>query len=146
MLKKIITFFAQKEERRQFLRFCCVGSSSFCFEYIIFTVLNLTVGQANYNLLGLTITGLFVAHSVSYFIAFWYCFWMNRTWTFRSSGRAGHQLKAYALLFLVNLIISNALIHLLGHIGVVPQIGKILVAMIISIWNFFAYRFIFSLE
>ena len=46
----------------------------------------------------------------------------------------------------INLVISNSLIHLLEFLGVAPQIGKIFVAMAIALWNFFAYRFIFSLE
>lgn len=146
MLKKIIMFFAKKEDRRQFLRFCCVGTSSFCAEYIIFTILNVTIGRESYRFLGLNITGLLVANSISYFIAFWYCFLMNRTWTFRSSGNAGRQLRAYALLFLINLIISNALIHFLEYIGIPSQIGKILVALAIAMWNYFAYRFIFRME
>ena len=146
MLKKIILFFAEKEDRRRFLRFCCVGTSSFCGEYLIFTILNLTVGDDTFRFLGLNITGLLIANSVSYFIAFWYCFLLNRIWTFRASGSVLRQLKAYALLFLINLVISNSLIHLLEFLGVAPQIGKIFVAMAIALWNFFAYRFIFSLE
>lgn len=146
MLKKIISFIAQKEDRRRFLRFCCVGASSFCGEYLIFTVLNLTLGGRVYPFCGVNITGLFIANSVSYFIAFWYCFLLNRTWTFRAGGNALRQLRLYALLFLMNLVISNTLIHLLEFAGVTPQIGKIFVAAAIALWNFFAYRFIFSLE
>ena len=146
LLKKIIMFFARSQERRHFLRFCCVGTSSFCAEYIIFTILNTVIGNKLYSLGGIQITGLLIANSVSYMIAFWYCFTLNRKWTFRSSGSVVRQLRLYAVLFTVNLIISNVLIHFLGWLGITPQIGKIIVALIIAMWNFFAYRIIFSLE
>ena len=147
MTRKIISFFSRKDVQRHLIRYVCVGGSSFCGEYLIFTLLNLSVGSRIFYPLGITVTGLFIANTVSYFIAFWYCFFLNRIWTFRSSGNVFKQLGLYILLFVVNMILSNILIHFMSfRLGIAAQIGKILATFIVSLWNFFAYRFIFSLE
>ena len=126
-----------------FYRFATVGCSCFLIEYIIFTLLNILIGEKFYKVSELTITGIFIANSLSYIVSSLLSFTFNRLWTFKSKGSAKRQLSKFAFLFVFNLIVSNYLIHFLkDYTPLQPQAGKLVSSLIISVWNYFINKYI----
>lgn len=126
-----------------FYRFATVGCSCFLIEYVIFTLLNILIGDKYYTLSTLTVTGIFIANSFSYIVSSLLSFTFNRIWTFKSKGKTSLQLNKFAFLFAFNLVISNCLIHLLkDHTPLQPQAGKLVSSLSISVWNYFINKYI----
>lgn len=148
MLNKLKAFFNDKEQLMQFIKYIFVGSSSFCGEYLIFNLIYNISKNNTYKVGSFTLTGALLANSISIFIAFWYCFILNRIWSFKSKGNIGRQLAYYSVLFIFNLFISNTVIHQLEiWFMISPRISK-LFAMggLIVCWNFLIYKFIIYKE
>jgi len=140
MIKKLSALFSG---HTSFYRFAAVGSSCFIIEYLLFTFLHILVGDNDYRLLYLNVTGIFIANTISYMTGAFLSFHFNRKWTFRSDGNKTYQLGKFMLLFFVNIFVSNWLIHFLDdNIRLNPQIGKLISSLIICIWNYFVNKFI----
>lgn len=145
MFKKLIGFIlaqaADREKRRQFTRYVIVGGSSFIFEYTLFTLIYHFYKDRGVQVLGFNVTGEIFANSVSIFIAFWFCFILNRIWSFQSKGNILRQFLYYLGLFAFNMLATNFLIHaMLVYLGISPRISKVLVMGAVVLWNFVIYR------
>jgi putative flippase GtrA len=104
---------AQRRGVRQFVKFGIVGASGFIVNFIVFTLLQRAVPghdrPLQYNVI---YTVAFLAGGVSNY-------YLNRIWTFRSTGdavREGAQfLSVSAIALVVGLIVSAFVSHWLGH-------------------------------
>jgi putative flippase GtrA len=108
---------AQRRGVRQFLKFGVVGASGFVVNLVIFTLLQRVVpnhtGTLQYNLI---YSVAFLAGGVSNYF-------LNRAWTFRSTGHVGREglsfMTVSVLALIVGLIVSAVIapwpIPFLGH-------------------------------
>jgi putative flippase GtrA len=112
-LHNSITTIAGRRGVRQFVKFGIVGASGFVVNLVVFTVLQRLdphhAEAMHYNVL---YTISFLAGGVSNY-------WLNRIWTFRSTGHAlreGAQfLTVSVLALIVGLIVSAIVAPWLGH-------------------------------
>lgn len=126
------------------LRFVFVGGTAFLIDYIINNLivlfLNITphVESAVANIFSVTISGI-------------YNFYLSRKWTFKSTDpNSKTQLVKFAILSVVNLIISSLSISFLVYIfeGVFSSIdvffvqsaAKLIVTIILGVSNYFIYQ------
>jgi putative flippase GtrA len=98
---------------RQFVKFGIVGASGFLVNFVIFTLLQRVVPNHTASAQYYTIYSVaFLAGGVSNYF-------LNRRWTFRSSGHAGKEgaqfLSVSVLALLVGLIVSALVSPSLGH-------------------------------
>jgi putative flippase GtrA len=98
---------------RQFVKFAIVGASGFAVNLIIFTLLQLVVPNH-------TDAGPYYAiYSVAFLAGGVSNFFLNRAWTFRSTGHAGKEaaqfLSVSVLALIVGLIVSALVAPALGH-------------------------------
>jgi putative flippase GtrA len=104
---------AQRRGVRQFLKFAVVGASGFVVNLVIFTVLQRIIPNHTATL----------AYNVIYSIAFLSGgvsnYFLNRAWTFRSTGHVGREglsfMTVSVLALIVGLIVSAAVAPWLGH-------------------------------
>jgi putative flippase GtrA len=110
------TFLRRVSERRgvrQFVKFGIVGASGFAVNFILFTALQQVVPNRTGTVQFYTIYSIaFLAGGVSNYF-------LNRRWTFRSSGPAGREgaqfLSVSVLALIVGLIASAIVSPYLGH-------------------------------
>lgn len=103
----------QRRGVRQFVKFGIVGASGFIVNGIIFTLLQRVVPNHSGSLQYTTIYSIaFLSGGVSNYF-------LNRVWTFRSTGHAGKEgvqfLSVSVLALLVGLAVSALLGPYLGH-------------------------------
>ena len=104
---------AQRRGLRQFVKFGIVGSSGLIVNLFVFTVLQHFTPQweqrAAYNA---EFSAAFLAGGVSNYF-------LNRWWTFRSSGHQGKEALSFltvsVIALVTGLVVSNALQPVLGH-------------------------------
>jgi putative flippase GtrA len=103
----------QKRGVRQFLKFGVVGASGFVVNLLIFTLLQRLVpnhaATGPYNLI----------YSIAFLSGGVSNYFLNRAWTFRSTGHVGREGLSFmivsVLALLVALIVSAAIAPWLGH-------------------------------
>lgn len=91
----------------------------------------------------------YIASAAGFLSGFFFNFPMNRKRVFHHSSNDRFSLKTqvvfYAGLSLINLAVTSLLVQLIVDWGGLIQIAKILVTVLIAIWNFLIFRFfIFS--
>lgn len=109
----MISSLAQRRGVRQFVKFGIVGASGFIVNFVFFTLLQRVVPNhaqpLQYNVI---YTVAFLAGGVSNY-------YLNRIWTFRSSGHAVREgaqfLTVSAIALIVGLIVSAFVSRWLGH-------------------------------
>ena len=112
MLDSIATL-AGRRGVRQFIKFGIVGASGFIVNLVVFTVLQrldpLHDQAMHYNVL----------YSVSFLAGGVSNYWLNRVWTFRSTGHAVREgvqfLTVSAIALVVGLLASAAVAPFFGH-------------------------------
>jgi putative flippase GtrA len=113
----------------QFIRYIITGLLAAGLEYLVF--------MSIYSYFH----ALYAANSAGMAAGFLLSFLMNRSWSFKSRDNPFRQFMLTLLLFIINLGISNALIHLLSNvIGIIPQLSKLAVMAAIVLWNFILYK------
>lgn len=118
------------ESAAQFIRYASVGLLAAVVEY------GLTIALTELSGVWYLLSG-----SAGYAAGFVISFTLNRVWSFKSKGRLTRQLALYASLFMINLIVSNALLYLLTTVaGLVYFISKLLVMGMVVLWNFVLYK------
>lgn len=151
---------ASKKSIKQFARYIITGTTAAAADYLLFTffcyfvfaelntyviqiksILDPLALQVNIQLDPLSLQAV-LANIVAYFITFWYVFFLNRHWTFRSSTNVTRQLILYLLLFLFNLLVVQIcfMYILSGVFGVSPRIAKLFLMIVIVFWNFIIYK------
>jgi putative flippase GtrA len=104
---------AQKRGVRQFLKFGVVGASGFVVNLAIFTVLQRLIpnhaATGQYN----------VIYSIAFLSGGVSNYFLNRAWTFRSTGHVGREglsfMMVSVLALIFGLIVSAAVAPWLGH-------------------------------
>ncbi len=134
----MIASLAQRRGMRQFVKFSVVGASGFIVNLVVFTVLQHLdphhAELAHYELL----------YTIGFFSGGISNYYLNRVWTFRSSGHAlreGAQfLTVSALAWLVGLGLSWVLAPTLGHghkLWLVATLAGIIVNFFVNkYWTF----------
>ena len=115
---------------KQFRKYLIVGILSFISEYSLFFIL-------------VEVFGLWfiLSNTIVYSFIFFFNFILNRKWSFQSKTNIKTQLIKYGLLFLFNLIATNALLFFLAKtLTISPLIAKIMVMALIVPWNFIMYK------
>ena len=103
----------QRRGVRQFVKFGIVGASGFLVNLIIFTVLQRVV--PNHNAAG----PYYAIYSIAFLAGGVSNYFLNRIWTFRSTGHAGKEaaqfLSVSVLALIVGLIVSALVAPTMGH-------------------------------
>ncbi len=98
---------------RQFIKFGIVGASGFVVNLVLFTLLQRVVPNPT---AGLQYT---VIYSIAFLAGGVSNYFLNRAWTFRSSGHAGREgaqfMAVSVLALLVGLAVSTVVAPSLGH-------------------------------
>jgi putative flippase GtrA len=112
-LPSSIASFAGRRGVRQFVKFGIVGASGFIVNLIVFTVLQRLDPFHNQTL------HYNVLYSISFLAGGVSNYWLNRIWTFRSTGHAVREgaqfLTVSVIALIVGLIISALVAPWLGH-------------------------------
>lgn len=122
---------------KSLIKYILVGSSAFVVDYLTLLTLYYYVS-----------TDLMVATSAGFLAGFAVSFILNRQWVFGKDG--GHrsvrkQLIEYVCLVIFNYFFTVLGVKLLNQIGVVPWIGKVLIMVLVTIWNYLLFsRYIFT--
>lgn len=128
----MIQKYAQKIQQQQLLKYLIAGGTAFAVDYFGFILL--------FYALGLPIIA---SNTLSFLAGFFTSFFFNRGWTFKADKKykwaAHHQLAAYLLLSLANLLASNLIVYAL-HLIMPAVIGKFIAAGMIACWNFIIFR------
>jgi putative flippase GtrA len=103
----------QRRGVRQFVKFGIVGASGFLVNLIIFTLLQRVV--PNHSAAG----PYYAMYSIAFLSGGVSNYFLNRIWTFRSTGHAGREavqfLTVSVLALLVGLLVSSLVAPSLGH-------------------------------
>jgi putative flippase GtrA len=104
---------AQRRGVRQFIKFGIVGASGFAVNFIVFTALQRIVPHHSEAM------QYYVIYSIAFLAGGVSNYFLNRAWTFRSTGHAGKEgaqfLLVSVLALLVGLAVSALLSPYLGH-------------------------------
>lgn len=123
-----------KKNITQIVLFLVVGGVTF--------LIDLAVTTSLYSLLHLP---AYLASAIGFLSGFFFNFPMNRKKVFRHSihDRFGikQQIGLYALLSLFNLLATSLIVETLVVIGVNIGISKVLVTILIAVWNFLIFKF-----
>jgi len=114
---------------KQFIRYLMVGFGSAAIEFSLFTLFD--------SILGFDIR---IANPVAITCATAFNFYMNSSYTFKSSRNKKRSLFLYLLLFLINQIVTTITIVSLVSIGIPSTIAKILTMCCVVIWNYALFR------
>ena len=110
--------FLQRVQRRrgvrQFVKFGIVGASGFLVNLVIFTLLQKAIGPSATNA-----SVYYAIYSIAFLAGGVSNYFLNRSWTFRSTGHAGREaaqfLSVSVLALLVGLVVSTIVAPFLGH-------------------------------
>ncbi len=122
----------QRLLQKPFVRYVIVGVGSFVIDYLILVSLYHGVH-----------TPLVVASTAGYLAGVIFNFIANKTWSFQArkgAKQTTQQAVMYGILLGVNLLITNGLLLLMQSKGIGPEIGKVFVTGIITLWNFIIYN------
>lgn len=110
------------------LRFLIAGGSAAAVEYLAFLAMMLVPAFA---------TLVALNQVVSYLFGFVVSFWLQRKWVYKSSGSIKNELGKYFVLALINLLLTAGVIILLvDYVAVDPLIAKIIVMVMVAVWNY----------
>lgn len=114
----------------QFIKYCISGLAVAAIEYIAFFVLYKQIGLWHIT-----------SNSLAMAIGFLVSFLLNRYWSFKSKANIFRQIAVYGMMFVINLLISNVFMFIFSdNLGVAPPLSKLLVMMMIGMWNFIIYK------
>jgi dolichol-phosphate mannosyltransferase len=100
----MISSFTQSRGLRQFVKFGIVGVSGFIVNFVIFTLLQ-----------KLTPVPLLVDNSIGFMAGGVSNYFLNRAWTFRSTGHAGKEGAQFLTVSAIALGVSDGVFWLLQH-------------------------------
>ena len=124
LLNTITQFFFR--DRRLLLRYVSAGAIAAAIEFLLFSALYQQVGWS-----------LLAANGTAFGVALVACFAMQKNWTFRIQGEAGHRLRLYLFMQAVSGVLNTLLmLGLIEGLGLYPPLAKILQIGLVFIWNF----------
>ena len=117
---------------RQFVKFAIVGSSGLIVNLALFTLMQKT-----------TELPIWVDFSAGFMLGGVSNYFLNRVWTFRSSGHAGKEAASFLLVSLVALLIGDLIVYLLEtRAGYHHHHTVWLISTLAGVvWNFFANKY-----
>lgn len=116
---------------KRLIRFLISGASAASTEYAVFILLYITVGNGM----------LVVCQTISFICGFIVSYTLNRNWVFKSDNKKKDELIRYAVLALINLILSNIIIWLLTYrFHTIFWIAKFIVMALIATWNYVIFQ------
>lgn len=125
------------------VKYMTVGLTAFLVEYGSFTLFMASLSPTGVSLLGSQVLSFCCGLATS--------FLGSREHTFKSARKdykhsIKMQLGAYALLALINLVLSSLLLYMLAHsFQWAPWLAKLLVMAMVAVWNFAIFnRIIFQ--
>ena len=148
---KLIAELLTEEGLEQFKRYIITGVTTFLIEYLLFyifyeivftkfTPIGFSLANRIFSVDAFTYKYL-IANTIGYTIDFCLNFTMNRVYSFKSKAPLWDQVKKYAVLFVVNLIVTNILLYLFSDIlHIIPYISKLMAMCVIVSWNFIVYK------
>ena len=121
------------ETGRQFLTFAVIGIMNTIVDFGIYYFLTRHIAFFDYHT-----SRRYLANSISFLIATSFSFWLNRSWTFRRTGRpAFSELLRFYVTTLGGLFVNNLiLLFFSGFIGMEDLIAKIFSTVFNTVWNF----------
>lgn len=108
------------------IKFLVSGGLAAVTEYVSFLALILIIPVVPANALSFML-GLIVSFS------------LNRSWVFESRQETKKKFMQYSLLAFVNLIIGSAFIFALTAAGVLALVAKVIVMLLIALWNYLIF-------
>ena len=117
----------------QFVEYLFTGGIYFWVGYLL---LDGFYYGLHWNLWWSTIVSSFLGWIINYL--------MQRYWVFKNSNLGGHKTKItgrYAVITLVDFLISYLILLGLKKVGITPAIGQFIGAAFFTGWNYFWYRF-----
>lgn len=130
IIRNFIKDFFDPASFKQFKKYLIVGILSFIAEYSLFFILVEVIDL-----------WFILSNTIVYSFIFFFNFILNRKWSFESKSNIKTQVIKYGLLFLFNLIATNALLFFLADtLTISPLIAKIMVMALIVPWNFVMYK------
>ncbi|KRG66255.1 GtrA-like protein [compost metagenome] len=109
------------------LRFLISGCSAAAIEYLVFILLQRSLG----------LDWLILSQSASFGCGLVTSYLLNRAWVFKSSNQASTELVKYVALAVVNLLIGNIAITVLsGPVGINQYVAKAIVMVFVAAWNY----------
>ena len=116
----------------QLLKYIVSGGIAFCSEYVAF-----------YGLYVVFHWPLLAANTISFGLGVIISFTVNKLWTFGGTphkSAAHRQLGMYIMLAIINACFVNVAVWGLRNAGVDPRIGKLVVMLVIPVWNYFIFK------
>ena len=84
-----------------------------------------------------------ISASIAFALAATLNYWINRHWTFKSSGQRRKQLPVFFIIAVLGLILNNNIIYMsVEQLGWHYLLGKVLAAAIVLFWNFFGNKYL----
>lgn len=127
----------QSLKNKEPVRYLIAGGSAFVVDYGALVVAYYAIRLS----LGLSTT-------LGYFAGFLISFFANRYWVFSKSGTTRKPIKQvveYTILVIFNYFFTLIAIQKLDMVGIKPSVGKILVMVLIVVWNYLIFqKLIFS--
>lgn len=121
---------------RQFVKFGIVGASGFVVNLVVFTLLQRVVPGGN------AAGPYFAIFSIAFLTGGVSNYFLNRVWTFRSTGHAGREglqfMSVSVLALLVGLVVSAIIARAIGHYGHAAWLGATLSGIVV---NFFVNKY-----
>lgn len=120
-------------------RYVIIGITTWLLDNGLFSLLKLIFGDVSL-FFGLTTIHIFTA--VGMIAGFFYGFFMNKKWTFKSDGKTSRQFFRCVLLLVFNTVITAVIVDLSAGAGIsfLPDLVKYAMSGIIGVWNYYAYK------
>ena len=129
-ISKYLSRFLTPQFLGQFTRYVITGLSSAVIEFSLLYIFK--------DLAGLSIV---VSNSIALTVVFWFNFFLNRLWSFKSTGSLKRQLTMYLVLFVFNLGASDLIMYLLTEkLSFQYMLAKVFAIGAVVSWNFVLYR------
>lgn len=111
--------------QKSYIKYLFSGGAAFVAEYSLF------------SLLVVLDVHLIIANTFSFIVGLVVSFTLNKKVVFGSTGQTHSQAVKYVVIALINLALSNIVIHVLvTQFDTNPFIGKIIMIAIIACWNY----------
>lgn len=127
MVNKVLAFM-----KTRMFRYIIAGGTSFVVEYGSFLMLyyggHLSAVMAN---------------TISFILSLITSFSLNKLWVFKSEQQdrhVAHQLVLYACVAAFNVVMTDIIIHWLVGVRVPAFAAKMLLIILVAIWNFFVFQ------
>lgn len=117
----------------QLIRYLVTGFTAFGIEYGLYVIL---IRFLNIHYIWASV--------VVYFLVFWFVFFVNRFWSFKSTSDIKRQLLQYGLLFAFNLIVANVFLmaFLTETLGLSQYLSPMIKMAFVVCWNFLFYKYV----